>query len=172
MNTHVSDLAAPFLQAHRELLTFVESCDETQWQAVPATERRSVGILAYHVALGYHVEIELVKAVVSGQELPAIYLHTSELDAFNAADAEQHHDCTKAETVALLQQNAAATVDYIQTLSDAELNRAAHIPILARHFGQVVSARQLVEGLLPVHIRMNLSEMRAATAVISNLQLH
>jgi hypothetical protein len=163
MDTYMSDLAAPFLQAHHDFLAFVECCDDRQWQAIPATEQRSVGLLAYHIARGYSGETRLIKAVVAGQQLPAIYLDADELDGFNAADAQAHYGCTKAETIALLQQNAAATLDYIRGLSAQELTRTAHVPILAPHFGEVVSVRQLVEGLLPAHVRMHLSEMRAAT---------
>src|SRR4029078_527925 len=164
MNTQETDLAAPFLEAHYDLLTLAESCAETQWRAIPTMDRRSVGVLAYHIAQGYSVETELIKAVVSGQPLPAIYLGRVALDQFNAAHADQHHGCTKQEALALLHQNAAATLEYIRGLSEVELSRSAHIPILAARFGDVVVVRQLVEELLPGHIRMHLSEMRAVPA--------
>ena len=163
MNRQTPDLAAPFLRAHGELLAFVESCDESGWHAIPATEQRPVGVLAYHVAAGYAVETELIKAVVAGQPLPAIYLDGAALDQFNAADADEHHDCAREETVALLRRNAAATVAYIRGLSDEDLRRTAQVPILAPHFGARVSVLQLVEGLLPAHVLMHLVEMRAAT---------
>ena len=62
MNTQETDLAAPFLEAHYDLLTLVECCAETQWRAIPTMDRRSVGVLAYHIAQGYSVETELIKA--------------------------------------------------------------------------------------------------------------
>lgn len=166
MNTYTVDLAAPFLQAHHELLALVEGCSAAQWQAIPATEQRAVGMVAYHVACGYRAEIELVNAVVAGQPLPAIYLDKALLDQFNADDAAQHHGCAREEVIALLHAQAAATVAAIHGLNEEALSRTAHVPILAPYFGDSVSVRQLVEGLLPTHIQMHLSEIRAAIGAV------
>lgn len=165
MNQQSHELTAAFLQAHHDLLAFVECCGAEQWRAICPDEGRSVGVLLHHVALGYAVETDLIKAVANDQPLPAIYADWAEVDRFNAAHAERHHNCTKQETVALLQQHATATAEYIRGLSEAELCRTASIPVLAPWFGDAVSARQLIEGLLPGHIQMHLAAMKAATGI-------
>jgi DinB superfamily len=165
MNQQSHDITAAFLQAHHDLLAFVECCGAEHWQALCPDEGRSVGVLLHHVALGYAVETDLIKAVATGQPLPALYADSAEVDRFNAAHAERHHECTKQETVALLQQHAAATLEDIQGLSEAELCRTARIPLLAPWLGDAVSARQLIEGLLPGHIQMHLAAMKAVTCI-------
>jgi hypothetical protein len=165
MNQQSHELTAAFLQAHHDLLAFVERCGAEHWQAICPDEGRSVGVLLHHVALGYAVETDLIRAVASGQPLPAIWSDWAEVDRFNAAHAERHHDCTKQETVALLQQHAATTLEYIEGLSEAELWRTTHVPILTPSVGEAVSARQLIEGLLPGHIQMHLASMKVATGI-------
>ncbi len=142
MNEQSHELTAAFLQAHHDLLAFAEHCGAEQWQTICPDEGRSVGVLLHHVAIGYALETDLVKAVASGQPLPAIYADWAEVDRLNAAHAERHHDCTK-----------------------AELSRTSHVPILTPWVGDAVSARQLIEGLLPGHIQMHLTAMKAATGI-------
>jgi len=165
LNQQSHDITAAFLQAHHDLLAFVECCGAEHWQAICPDEGRAVGVLLHHVAIGYAVETDLIKAVASGQPLPAIYSDWAEVDRINAAHAERHHDCCKQETVALLQQHAAVTLEYVRGLSEAQLCRTAHIPLLAPWFGDAVSARQLIEGLLLAHIQMHLAGMKAATGI-------
>jgi len=166
LNQQSHELTAAFLQAHHDLLAFVEHCGAEHWQAICPDEGRSVGVLLHHVAIGYAVETDLIKAVATSQPIPAIYADWAEVDQFNAAHAERHQECTKEETVALLQQHAAATAEYIRGLSDVQLCRTTHVPILTPWFGDAVSARQLIEGLLPGHIQMHLAGMKAATGIV------
>src|SRR5438094_10299387 len=92
-------------KAHEATAT-LEKLSDADWKKVTAAEKWSVGVTAHHVARGHEAIAGIVKTVASGQSVPNFTV--AMLDGMNAQHAKDSADCTKAETIALHKQGAAA----------------------------------------------------------------
>ena len=82
-----------------ELTAAIENCSDADWKKTTAAEKWAVGVMAHHVA-GSHEGISgLIKAMASGQQMPAITM--AMIDEGNAKHAKDFANVTKAETLAL-----------------------------------------------------------------------
>ena len=63
-----SSLADRIEEGAAVLAAFAEELSEEEWRApVSATDRRSVGLIVHHVASMYPIEIDVARAIASGQ---------------------------------------------------------------------------------------------------------
>jgi hypothetical protein len=115
-------LAKRFLQTNEEVLAVVEACSDDQWKMICVKEGESVGLVTYHIAGAYIVEMELMKASLTGQPVPDVYAVKGRLDQWHAEQKEQFQDCRQDETIALSRQNAASAANFIAGLSNDQLN--------------------------------------------------
>ena len=77
-------------------------------------------------------------------------------DLLNVKHAQEHANCTKAETVALHKKNAAAAATIVRGLDDAQLDRTG--TVLAGM--PAMSAAQFVERALIGHIDEHIGSIR------------
>ncbi len=127
MSTRTQALAKRVEQGASELLAFVETLSEAEWQAACPGDGRPVGVVVHHVASAYPVEVDLVRQLASGQAIAGV---TGEgINQMNAQHAEQHAHASKAETLDLLRHNSALAADAIRALSDEELDRASLVSL-------------------------------------------
>ncbi len=96
-------------------------------------------MIMHHIAGAYLANIDLITAVLAA------------LDRWNATYAVQHKDCTRAETIALLQERSAIAAQFIRGLSDEQLRQTSDYPLLVLWFGAPPTVAQLVEGTLVTH---------------------
>jgi uncharacterized protein (TIGR03083 family) len=139
MSERARALADRFEQANRELIATVEGLSDAQWKAKTASEGWSVGVVAHHVAGGHMGISGAVQKIANGEsfQLP-------NFDKMNAEHAIQFANTTKAETLALLRQNAAAAAAIVRGLGDAQLDRVG---------GSLgMSAAQAIERILIGHV--------------------
>ena len=87
-------------------------------------------------------------AQVGRGEIPTVTMEMVHAD--NAAHAAAHASPDKPETLALLRHNTAVAVDILRSLSDAQLEQTAPLPLLG---GQPVSAQMIIEIVLIGHIQ-------------------
>jgi uncharacterized protein (TIGR03083 family) len=139
MSDRARALADRFEQANRELVATVERLSDAQWKAKTAGEGWPVGVVAHHVAGGHAGIAGLVQKIANGESFPM-----PDLDRMNAEHAAQYAHATKAETLALLRQNAAAAAATVRSLSDAQLDRVGG--------PRAMSAEQTIERILIGHI--------------------
>jgi uncharacterized protein (TIGR03083 family) len=139
MSERARTLADRFEQANRELIATVERLSDAHWKAKTSAEGWSVGVVAHHVAGGHLGISGVVQKIASGESFPM-----PNLDKMNAEHAAQFANATKAETLALLRQNAAAAAAMVRGLGDAQLD----------HVGgpMNMSAAQTIERVLIGHI--------------------
>jgi uncharacterized protein (TIGR03083 family) len=139
MSERARTLADRFEQANRELIATVERLSDAHWKAKTSAEGWSVGVVAHHVAGGHLGISGVVQKIVNGESFPM-----PNLDKMNAEHAAQFANATKAETLALLRQNAAAAAAMVRGLGDAQLD----------HVGgpMNMSAAQTIERVLIGHI--------------------
>ncbi len=150
-------LAAQLAQATTDLLATAEACDTAQWHTRCANEERAVGVLVHHVAINHAVIQDLVERVVTGQ--PAPPLTQESIDHANARHAAVYANVAADPTIALLRQNGAAAIAYIGTLTDADLEQAAQLPLFG---AQAITAQLLIEYLLIGHTLGHLASITAA----------
>jgi hypothetical protein len=98
------------------------------------------------------------------QQATAVFERLSEadwpntpMDALNAKHAQEHAHCTKAETIALHKETAAAASALVRGLADDQLDRSGTVLAGA----PAMSAGQVAGGLLCSHIDEHLGSIRA-----------
>jgi len=112
-------LAKKFEVKVHEVIATVEKLSNADWKKVTETEKWSVGVTAHHVAGALEAVAGLVKALASGQSRGE--LTRAMLDEANAAHAKEHANCSKAETIALLEKGAVAAAAAVRGLNDDQL---------------------------------------------------
>ena len=125
MGKRAVDLAERFKALNNELIGFVETCPEANWQKVCPGEQWSVGVVARHIAAAHYGALGLVKMMVAGEKLPE--LTEGVIDQMNSKHAEKHRHCTRDEVLKTLRENGASAADYVAGLSDTDLDRSCHV---------------------------------------------
>jgi DinB superfamily len=140
------------------LAAFAAELSDEEWQTrVSATDGRSVGVIVHHVASVYPVEIELARAIASGQAVTDV---TWEVVAqLNAKHAQEQAEVTKAATLELLRRNSQAAATAVRALTDDELDRAAPFSL---SYGAPVTAQFVIEDHALRHSWHHLARIRAA----------
>ncbi|MBI3964093.1 MAG: DinB family protein [Chloroflexi bacterium] len=157
LNVRAEALAERFEVANSELITVIERCTESQWQAHCTPEGWSVGVTAHHLAVDHPILAGAVQAVATGQPLPP--LTSAAIDQMNAEHAAQRASYGKNETLELLRSGGAAAASAVRALGDEQLDRVGTIPWEG---DRPVSAQQLIEEKLIGHISEHLESIRAA----------
>ncbi len=108
--TRAAEYADAFETAQAEFIRLVESLDDLQWRRVGGNfpqrlndedERRSVGVIAHHVALSTPWIMERIQAMLSGRPTAPF-----DIRAMNARHAEEHAGVTREEVLALLRASS------------------------------------------------------------------
>lgn len=133
----------------------LERLSDADWKKVTTAEKWSVGVTAHHVAVSHELIAGIIKTIAEGQSGPNINMDV--IHEMNAKHAQDHANCTKAETLAAHKQGAAAAATVVRGLGDVQLDRTgavlAGIPSM--------SAAQLAGGLLVGHVNEHLGSIRA-----------
>ena len=148
-------LAKQFEGKVQEATTVIERLSDADWKKVTSAEKWSVGVVAHHVAVGHEGIADIIKTVSAGQSMPHFTMDM--LHAMNAKHAQEHANCTKAETLALHKKNAAAAAALVRGFSDAELAKSG--TVLAGM--PPMSVEQIVNGILINHIDEHCGSIRA-----------
>jgi hypothetical protein len=159
MGQRANVLADELESANRDLVAYCESLSDDDWQTVVPNEERTVGVLFQHIAVAYTAETALLRAIIAGQPLPAIYTDRALLDDVNARDAVDLLPGTKAETLQSLDRHARRASRFIRSLSDDDLAASATVGI----FGERVwTVEALIEQIVLGHPQIHLASIRAA----------
>jgi hypothetical protein len=161
MSQRVNELADEFDAVHREVVAFCEGLSETDWETIVPDEQRTVGVLVQHIAIGYTAESALIRAIVTGQPLPAIYTDRAILDEANARDAVDLLPGTKADALTSLDRHARRTDRYLRSLSDEDLAKSEEIGIFG---GANWTVESLIERIILGHPKSHLTGIREALA--------
>jgi DinB superfamily len=158
MAGEVLTLAEEFEAINKDVVVFVQACSDAGWRRLCEGEGWTVGVTAHHIAAGYDQEgmvHRVIPAMAKGQPLPERPRRGYDL---NERHAEEYADCTREETIALLEGNGAAGAALIRSLADEELDRAARLaPDRPPR-----TVRSLIEQIFINHPREHLASMRAA----------
>lgn len=148
-------MAKQFEAKAQEATAVFERLSDADWTKVTAAEKWSVGVTAHHIAVAHETIAGLVKTLADGKPGPSIPMDA--LHGMNAKHAQEHANCTKAETIALHKKNAAAIAAMVRALGDEQMDRSGTVIAGA----PAMSAGQLAGGLLCSHIDEHLGSIKA-----------
>ncbi len=140
------------------LAAFVEGLSEAEW-ATPTspTDRRTVGQIVNHVALVYPIEIDLARAIASGNAVTDVTWQV--VAELNANHAREHATVARAQALDLLRKNSREAADAVRGFTDEELDRAAPFSL---SFGAPVTSQFVIEDHALRHSWHHLARIRAA----------
>jgi hypothetical protein len=154
--TQAQQLAARFESFNQQLLTFVQACDSDDWKKITPAEQWPVGVTARHIGVGHYPLVGWVEMIVEGQPLPDIIME--EVNQMNDQHAIDHADCSSAEVIEILENNSTMALEYLATLSDADLEREGYLGL----FDESMSAGKLFTVLLIDIADAHFQSMKAA----------
>ena len=147
-------LAKQFEAKAQEATAVLEKLSDADWKKVTAAEKWTVGVTAHHVA-GAHEPISgIIKTVAAGQSMPNFTMDM--LHAANAKHAQEHANCTKADTIALHKKGVATAAAVVRGLSDDQLAKSG--TVLAGN--PPMTAEQVVMGVLINHVDDHFGSIR------------
>jgi DinB family protein len=155
MNKRADDLAARIEQGARELAAYAEGLTDEEWRT-PVVDGRSVGVVVHHVASVYPVEIQLAKAIATGNSVEDITWGA--VDTMNGEHAVAFAGVSKVEAIELLKQNSTDAAAAVRKFSDQDLDRAAPFGL---SFGAPVTAQFVIEDHPLRHSWHHLARIRA-----------
>ncbi len=155
MGARAEALAKQFETKAQDATAALERLSEADWKKTTAAEKWSVGVVAHHMAGGHETIAGIVKTIAEGKPTPNLSMDM--LHQMNAKHAQEHANCTKAETVALHRKSAAAAAAIVRGLDDAQLDRTA--TVLAGM--PAMSASQFAERVLIGHLDEHVGSIRA-----------
>lgn len=159
MGSHVDELADQFEAVHHEVVAFCETLSDDDWAMLVPNEQRTAGVLMQHIALGYTAEAALIRAIISGQPLPAIYNDRAVLDRVNAENAIELLPGTKDEALVSLDRHARRTTRFLRGLSDDDLAKSQPIGL----FGEAEwTVEALITRIILGHPRSHMESIRQA----------
>lgn len=125
MGARAEALAKEFEARVQEASDVIERLSEADWKKVTAAEKWSVGVVAHHIASSHEMLAGVLKVIAGGGSVPNFTMDM--LHESNARHAQEHANCTKAETLALHRKNAAAAAALMRGLDDAALDRSGTV---------------------------------------------
>jgi hypothetical protein len=140
-----------------EATALLEGLTDADWKKTTTAEAWTVAVTAHHIASSYESATRIIKTIASGQALP--HFTPLMLDEMNARHAREFAGCTKAETIALHREGAAAAAAAVRGLSDAELAETGTV------FAGMppVSAEHLIKRILLAHMDAHFGSIRKTT---------
>lgn len=161
MGQRSAELADQFEAIHREVVTFTKGLSEADWATFVPNEERTVGVLIQHIAVAYTAEAALIRAIVTGQPLPAIYSDRAILNEVNAQDAVDLLPGTQAGALRSLDRHARRTTRFLRSLSDENLAMSQEIGIFG---GARWTVDDVITRIVLGHPRMHMATIRTALA--------
>ena len=149
------EMAKKFEAKVQEATAVFEKLSDADWKKITAAEKWPVCVTAHHIASSHAGLSGVVKMLGDGKGGPGIQMDM--IHAGNAKHAQEFANCTKAETVALHQKNAAAAAAIVRGLSDAQLDEKG----VVLQGMPPMSAGDIAGGLLCSHIDDHLNSIRA-----------
>jgi hypothetical protein len=154
MGAKTEALARQFEGKARDALATLEKLSDADWKKVTEAEKWTVGVTAHHVAGSHESIAGIIKTVAAGQSIPNFTLDM--LHASNAKHARDFANVSKADTIALHKQGAAAAAAVVRGLSDDQLAKSGTVLTGL----PAMTAEQVVADVLINHIDDHFGSIR------------
>jgi hypothetical protein len=152
--TQLDSLITEFHAACDDLRDTIARVPDDRWQVPTPGDGRPVNVVAHHAASSHGPIAHMIQAMGQGQ--PAS-LSMDQIDAGNAEHARRFGACSKAETLELNEQGAAAATAMLRGLSEDRLAIAGEFLI-----GRPATVEQAIRRVLINHPREHAATLRAA----------
>jgi hypothetical protein len=156
MSQKAKDLSKRIETFRDDLIAYVETLSEKEWNAMCDWEEWTVGVTARHLGAGHFGIGGMLTMIVQGKELPQVTM--DQLNASSDKDSREHADCTKAEALDHLSKNGTELAAYVAALSDEELDRKGSMPA----FNGEVTTSQFIETIIFHSAREHFDHMKTA----------
>jgi hypothetical protein len=154
MGARAESLAKQFETKAAEMTAVIKGLSEADWKKTTEAEKWPVGVTAHHVARGHEGILGIVKTLAAGQSIPNFTMDM--LHEMNAKHAKEEAGCTKPETLALHEKNAAVAAAAVRGLSDAALDQKGTVLTGM----PAVTTQQAIETILINHINDHMGSIR------------
>jgi hypothetical protein len=155
MSARTEALARQFEAKAAEMSTTLEKLTDADWKKTTGGEKWTVGVTAHHVAGAHEPIAGIVKTLASGQTMPEFT--PAMLDDMNRQHAQEHAQCTRAETLALHRKGAAQAAAVVRGLSDVDLEKSGTV----LKGMPPMTVQQVVENVLINHVDEHLKSIQA-----------
>jgi hypothetical protein len=159
MVARAQELAERFERAVAEFAGAVEGLSDEQWLTTCANEERTVAALTRHVAIAIPFEMRVFHAFARGHQPAPIT--RAWLNAMNAEDGARWAQCDRAETLALLRDNATTAAAVVRGLGAEQLQQTGRY---LDDMPEPWTLEQWLERILIGHVTGHLASIRAALA--------
>src|SRR6516162_2838769 len=159
MSRSSESLAKRIEEGAAGLASFAEGLTEEEWRTPMSggKDRRPVGVIVYHVAAVYPVEVDLARAIGGGKAVTDV---TWDVVAdLNAKHAREQAGVTKAAALELLRKNSREAAAAVRAFTDEELDSAAPFSL---SYGAPVTAQFVIEDHALRHSWHHLARIRKA----------
>ena len=156
MSQRAQDLSKRIESFKDDVITYVNSLSDQEWNAACEWEEWTAGVTARHIGAGHFRIFELAGMIVQGKELPPLTI--DQINAMSDKDSRAHSNCTKDETLDALRENGAQLVSFVSGLSDDELDRKGSMPA----FGGEVTVNQVIDFVIFQSAQEHLDSIKTA----------
>jgi SAM-dependent methyltransferase len=158
MSRRAESLAARIEEGAAGLAAFAEGLSEKDWKTpISDRDRRPVGVIVYHVASVYPIEVDLAKAIGSGKAMTDVTWDV--VKDLNANTHREKANVTKAEAVELLRKNSREAAAAVRQFTDEQLDTAAPFGL---SYNAPVTAQFVIEDHALRHSWHHLAAIRKA----------
>jgi hypothetical protein len=156
MSDRSKKLADRLNSFNEEVISFVESCTETDWRKIGA-EQWPVGVTARHIGANHYPAMSLAKLILKGEKLPEL---TVEQITENAnRHAREHAECSKSEVLGILRDHGRKIVEFAGGLENSELDKSGYFSAM----GSDVTVEQFLESLVLQSANEHFQNIKTAT---------
>jgi hypothetical protein len=156
MSHRAKDISGRIKLFAKEVIAFVESLTESDWNNVCDLEDWTVGVTARHLGVAHFAISKMAAMIVGGKDLPPLTM--DQINAMSEKDSREHADCTKTEALDALQKNSKELAAFVGGLTDDELDRKGSMPA----FGGEITTEQLFDFIIFQSATQHFDSMKAA----------
>lgn len=142
MGERAEKLAERIRSFSNEVIAFVESMSDEDWDKPCEWEQWKTGVTAHHIGAGHLAIFNLAELIVKGEPLPQLTM--DQIFEMANQQAKDNAQCTKAETLGHLRSNRDRMASFIKGLSDNDLDQKGSMPA----FNGEVTTEQLIEYVI------------------------
>jgi DinB family protein len=161
--TRSAEFADRFEAAQDEFIRLIESLDDERWQRVGMNypqrvndedERRTVGVIAHHVATSAPFILERIQLMAAGKLLSPV----GDFRELNAMHAAENAGVTRDEVLSVLRETKRPIAAAVRAIPDDQLDQQRETPV------GPMSVAQRLERVLIGHLKMHQGSIEATLA--------
>ena len=156
MSQRAKDLSRRIEAFKDEVVAYVATISDEDWNTVLDWEEWSAGVTARHIGAGHFRIVDLAQMMTAGQELPQLSM--DQITEMSNKDCREHSDCTKEETLDALRKNGAELAGFVAGLSDDDLDCKGSMPA----FGGEFSVDQMIQFVIFQSAQEHLDNIKKA----------